>query len=208
MAFTYFFRDLQTLQMIIDHMLPSIRGRTHINVWSAGCAMGQEPYTIALLLKEHMGAMIFRNVRILASDIDHSDLFGDIIRKGSYPYVELKRIPEEFFTKNFTPDPDKDGNFIIAEDVRNRVTFKRHDLLTCNPPGNNFSLISCKNVLLHFTEEQRIKVIKMFHDTLVDGGFFLTEQTQKMPSELTDLFEQVVPHAQVFRKLPANSRSR
>ncbi len=207
MAFTYFFRDLQTLQMIIDHMLPSIRGRTHINVWSAGCAMGQEPYTIALLLKEHMGAMIFRNVRILASDIDHSDLFGDIIEKGSYPYVELKRIPEEFFTKNFTPDPDKDGHFIIAEDVRNRVTFKRHDLLTCNPPGNNFSLISCKNVLLHFTEEQRIKVIRMFHDTLVDGGFFLTEQTQKMPPEVAGLFEQVVPNAQVFRKLPANSRS-
>lgn len=207
MAFTYFFRDLQTLQMIIDHMLPSIRGRTHINVWSAGCAMGQEPYTIALLLKEHMGAMIFRNVRILASDIDHSNLFGDIIRKGSYPYVELKRIPEEFFTKNFTPDPDKDGNFIIAEDVRNRVTFKRHDLLTYIPPGNNFSLISCKNVLLHFTEEQRIGVIRMFHETLVDGGFFLTEQTQKMPPEVADLFEQVVSNAQVFRKLPANSRS-
>jgi chemotaxis protein methyltransferase CheR len=207
MAFTYFFRDLQTLQMIIDHMLPSIRGRTHINIWSAGCAMGQEPYTIALLLKEHMGAMIFRNVRILASDIDHSDLFGDIIGKGSYPYVELKRIPEEFFTKNFTPDPKKDGHFIIAEDVRNRITFKRHDLLTYIPPGNNFSLISCKNVLLHFTEKQRIKVIRMFHETLVDGGFFLTEQTQKMPPEVAGLFEQVVPNAQVFRKLPADSRS-
>ncbi|RQD79696.1 MAG: chemotaxis protein CheR [Methanocalculus sp. MSAO_Arc1] len=207
MAFTYFFRDLQTLRMIIDHMLPSIRGRTHINVWSAGCAMGQEPYTIALLLKEHMGQMIFRNVRILASDIDHSNLFGDIIGKGSYPYVELKRIPEEYFARNFTPDPDKNGHYIIAEDVRNRVAFQRHDLLTLIPPGKNFSLITCKNVLLHFTEEQRIKIIRMFYESLIDGGFFLTEQTQKMPTELADLFEQVTPNAQVFRKLPASSRS-
>ncbi|MCQ1538718.1 chemotaxis protein CheR [Methanocalculus taiwanensis] len=203
MAFTYFFRDLQTLQMIIDHMLPSILGKTHIDIWSAGCAMGQEPYTIALLLKENMGAMIFRNVRILASDIDHSNLFGPIIAKGSYPWGELKRIPDEFFTKNFSPDPDKPGNFILSDEIRNRVTFKRHDLLTCKPPKDNFSLISCKNVLLHFTEEQRIKVIRMFHEALVDGGFFLTEQTQKMPPQCEDLFEQVIPYAQVFRKLPA-----
>jgi MCP methyltransferase, CheR-type len=207
MAFTYFFRDLQTLQMIIDHMLPSIRGRTHINIWSAGCAMGQEPYTIALLLKEHMGAMIFRNVRILASDIDHSDLFGDIIGKGSYPYVELKGFRKSSLQRILLLIRKKTEHFIIAEDVRNRVTFKRHDLLTYIPPGNNFSLISCKNVLLHFTEEQRIGVIRMFHETLVDGGFFLTEQTQKMPPEVADLFEQVVSNAQVFRKLPANSRS-
>lgn len=207
MAFTYFFRDLQTLQVMVDHMPPPPNGKRSIDVWSAGCAMGPEPYTIALLLKQRMGEAAFQNVRILASDIDHTNNYGRILKKGSYPFEELERIPEEYFTRNFTPDPDQKGHFIVAEDVRNQVTFRRHDLLTLSPPGNNYSLISCKNVLLHFTEEERIKVIRMFHETLVNGGFFLTEQTQKMPSELGDLFEQVVPHAQVFRKLPGRSRS-
>jgi len=59
----------------------------------------------------------------------------------------------------------------------------------------------CKNVLLHFTQEERVKVIKMFHDTLIDGGYFVSEQTQKMPAELENYFEQIVPNAQIFRKV-------
>ncbi|MCP1661414.1 MAG: chemotaxis protein CheR [Methanocalculus sp. MSAO_Arc1] len=203
MAFTYFYRDLQTLEVMIDHMLPSLNGKRTIDIWSAGCAMGPEPYTIALLLKENMGAMDFSRIRILASDIDRTNNYGAILIQGRYPFEELERIPNEHFTRNFTPDPDTKDHFIITEEVRNKVSFKRHDLLTLHPPGRNFSLISCKNVLLHFTDEERINVIRMFYESLVDGGFFLTEQTQKMPAEVADLFEQVVPHAQVYRKLPA-----
>jgi chemotaxis protein methyltransferase CheR len=202
MAFTYFFRDLQTLEVIIEHILPSLRGRRNIDIWSAGCAMGQEPYTIALLLKENMGPMIFRNVKIYASDIDHSNLFAAIIETGSYPEEELKRMPGEYFTRYFSPDPKRPGNFIIAEEIRKRLIFQRHDLLTLRPVRDQFALISCKNVLLHFTEEERVKVIRMFYDSLVDGGYLLTEQTQKMPPELSHLFEQVVSHAQVFKKVP------
>jgi chemotaxis protein methyltransferase CheR len=61
----------------------------------------------------------------------------------------------------------------------------------------------CKNVLLHFSEEQRIRVLKMFYDALDDGCFLITEQTQKMPAEMDGFFEQVVANAQVFRKVPA-----
>ncbi len=67
MAFTYFFRDLQTLDMIRDHALPHLRTRRYIHVWDAGCAMGPEPYSIAIILRENMGQMIFRNVKIHAS---------------------------------------------------------------------------------------------------------------------------------------------
>ena len=62
-------------------------------------------------------------------------------------------------------------------------------------------LIVCKNVLLHFNERERIKVIEMFHDALAEGGFFATEQTQKMPKELESMFEPVVSNAQLFRKV-------
>ncbi|WAI02321.1 CheR family methyltransferase [Methanogenium organophilum] len=201
MAFTFFFRDLQTLQTIIDYMLPSFRSRRFINIWSAGCAMGQEPYTIALLLRENMGQMIFRNVKIYASDIDTYETFGKIITEGSYPENELQRMPRDIFAKHFFPDENKPGNYQVSDEIKKRLVFQKHNLLSFEPFRNNFSLIVCKNVLLHFTEEDRSRVIRMFHGSLEEGGFFLTEHTQKMPEDVEHLFEQIVPNAHVYRKI-------
>jgi chemotaxis protein methyltransferase CheR len=200
MAFTYFFRDYQTLEMIRDHVLPVIGCRRFINIWSAGCAMGQEPYTIAIILRENMGPMIFRNVKIFATDIDTSNLFRKIIESGSYPWQELQRIPPELFSKYFSPDKEREGYCKISEDIRRRLIFERSDLLGLRPVHLNMGLIVCKNVLLHFTEEERIAVLRMFHDALDDGCFLIMEQTQKMPEEMEPYFEQVVCNAQLFRK--------
>jgi len=200
MAFTYFFRDMQTLEMIRDYAIPTLRTKSSIRIWDAGCAMGPEPYSLAIILKENMGNMIFRNVRIFATDIDGSNLFKDIIEKGEYPREQLDRIPREIFYRYFEPSGEPDV-YRISEEMRKSVNFKKHDLLTLKPVEKDFSLIMCKNVLLHFNYEERIAVIKMFYENLVEGGFFVSEQTQKMPPELSRYFEQVVPNAQVFRKI-------
>jgi len=86
------------------------------------------------------------------------------------------------------------------------VKFMKHDLLTLVPVEKDVGLIVCKNVLLHFTQEERIKVFKMFYDALSEGGFLATEQTQKLPEEVKYLFEPVVSNAQVFRKLSTGGR--
>jgi len=199
MAFTYFFRDVQTIEMILEHALPHLRTRLYINIWDAGCAMGPEPYTLAILLRENMGYMQFRNVKIKASDIDESNQFGNIIGKGIYPREQIERIPEDYLEKYFTSDKNKE-NYTLIEDIQKSVTFEKHNLLSLKPVGKEFGLILCKNVLLHFNEEQRVEVIKMFHDSLMQGGFFATEQTQKLPAECEELFERVVSNAQLFRK--------
>lgn len=203
MAFTYFFRDLQTLNLICDHALPVLRGHRSIHIWDAGCAMGQEPYTLAILLRERMGYMYFRNVKIMATDIDGSDLFEQIIRNGVYPADQVERIPEELFPKYFEPAPQGSA-YQISEEMRKALQFQKHDLTSLQSVGKDFGLILCKNVLLHFSEQQRIDVIKMFHASLIDGGFFATEQTQKLPEEVKHLFEPVVTNAQLFRKIPVN----
>ncbi len=200
MAFTYFFRDMQTLEVIRDLVLPPLRTRRYIDVWDAGCANGPEPYSIAIILRENMGHFQFRNVRIHASDIDESKIFGDIIDKGIYSEEEVKRIPKEILGRYFGPN-GKPGYFQITEEIRKSVTFQRHDLLRLKPSRADFGLVVCKNVLLHFKEAERINVIQMFHRVLSDGGFFVTEQTQKLPVELRHLFEPVVSNAQVFRKV-------
>lgn len=200
MAFTYFFRDLQTLEMICKHSLPMLRSRQYIKIWDAGCAMGPEPYTLAMLIREQVGQMYYRNVQISATDIDGSNLFDEIIKDAAYPRNQVERIPKEIFDKYFVPD-EKEDHFRIIDEIKRSVTFQKHDLLSLVPIGKEFGLILCKNVLLHFNESQRIEVIKMYYDSLIEGGFLAMEQTQKLPIELEHLFEPVVSNAQLYRKV-------
>lgn len=200
MAFTYFFRDLQTLEAIRDHALPDLKTKKFINIWDAGCAMGQEPYSLSMILNESMGYMYFRNVRILATDLDGSNLFEEIIAKASYPEEQIQRVPKGLFSRFFSPD-DVKGYYKLNEEIRRSVTFKKHDLLTLIPPESGFGLIMCKNVLLHFTEAQRLHVLQMFHEALLEGGYLALEQTQKLPSEAKSLFEPIVSNAQIFKKI-------
>lgn len=200
MAFTYFLRDMQTLERIVEHVVPYTFGRSRVRVWDAGCATGQEPYSLAMMFAETMGNFGFKNLRIESTDIDDCSLFGDIIRTGVYKEEDIKRMPSDLFGKYFKP-ADKPGCFTISELLRSRIEYKKHDLLSLKSIGEGFSLILCKNVLLHFEYPERIEVIKMFHSSLAPGGFFATEQTQKMPKEISHLFERVTSDAQLFRRL-------
>ncbi|RKY08976.1 MAG: chemotaxis protein CheR [Planctomycetota bacterium] len=200
MAFTYFFRDMLTLELITKYVIPQVKGHRHIRVWDAGCAHGPEPYSVAIMFRENMSHFMFRNVKIYASDIDTSSRFGEIIVNGVYPEGEIKRIPSEirkkYFSKNGRP-----GYYEISDEIKSCLTFTQHDLLSLTPVATDFNLIVCKNVLLHLKPKERVDVIKMYHDVLVPGGFFVTEQTQKMPMELESHFQQVVGNAQLFRKV-------
>jgi len=200
MAFTFFFRDQHTLDYSIQHLLPYVSGKSKIKIWDAGCASGQEPYTFAILLAEKMGKFSFKNVEIHATDIDISNQFGKIITTGIYAYTELQRIPEDLFAKYFTKCEDASDNYQIVYELRSKVKYKREDLLSYVPTSNDFSLIICKNVLLHQSYEQRIKILEMFHSSLSDGGLLVMEQTQKMPEQLSGKFELLAVNAQAYRK--------
>jgi len=200
MAFTYFFRDMQTLEVAADNFVPAVMGRKYVHIWDAGCAMGPEPYSLAIILAEKMGTFAFRNVRIDATDIDESNLFKDIITNGIYPEEQLRRIPGEIFSKYFEKDVEP-GYFRVISKIRKCLSFQKHDLLSFKPIGENYSMIVCKNVLLHFKEAERIEIINMFYKALTGRGYLVLEQTQKLPDELTGLFEQINTNVQVFRKI-------
>ena len=200
MAFTYFFRDLQTIELAVKHFLPYAVGRKRNHIWDAGCAMGPEPYTLAIILAENMGRFAFKNIYIDATDIDESNLFGPIISEGVFPEAEVKRVPKPIFEKYFCRF-NGDDRFQIDPAIRSRVSYQKHDLLSLKPIREGFSLVLCKNVLLHFKYEQRIDVIRMFHKALAAGGLFAMEQTQKLPEELTHFFEQITNDGQIYRKI-------
>jgi chemotaxis protein methyltransferase CheR len=200
-AFTFFFRDIQILDLVIHHLLPGSIGRSSIHIWDAGCAMGQETYSLAVLLAESLGYFSFRNVRIHATDIEENPAFGETVRSGIYGEEELKRIPDGLLAKYFQPLNDG-RQFQAIGPLREKITYEKHDLLSLKPAGINFSAILCKNVLLHFRAEERIEVIRMFRDSLAPGGFLAMEQTQKMPAEMEWGFQKVAPNGQIFQKMP------
>lgn len=217
MAFTFFFRDSQTLELAIDEALPGLCGRAFIHVWDAGCAHGPEPYTLAILLRERMSDYVFRNVRIHATDVEAG--FAAQVASGVFAEAEVQRVPPEILAKYFRPvaaaeagnhaapwsprenQEGRRGYVEVVPELRAKVAFTRHDLLSLQPPREDFSLIVCKNVLLHFDEMQRVEVLRMFHDALQPGGVLVMEPTQKLPEPLASCFEQVASHVQVYRKV-------
>jgi chemotaxis protein methyltransferase CheR len=162
--------------------------------------MGPEAYTLAILLAGRLGRFAFRNLRIDATDIDETGQFEGLVRQAVYPSGELERMPPGILEQYFEPD-GASGGYRLASQIRASVRFQRHDLLSLREIDGGFSMVVCKNVLLHFSHAQRVEVIRMFHRSLGPGGYFVTEHTQKLPAETAHLFEQVVAHGQLFRKL-------
>jgi chemotaxis protein methyltransferase CheR len=202
MAFTFFFRDQQVLEKVVDHLLPILSGRSHPRIWDAGVAMGQEPYTLSIMFAERMGHFAFKNLRIDATDVESSGQFARMIEEAEYPKEELSRLPEGILEKYFEPD-GKPGYFRVIDTIRRPISYQRHDLLSFQEIGQGYSLVLCKNVLLHFQLAERIDVLRMFHRALAPGGLFATEQTQEMPTEIAPLFERVISDGQLFRKVEA-----
>jgi chemotaxis protein methyltransferase CheR len=201
MAFTFFFRDEQILSMAVEKLVPFTVGRSNVRILNAGCAMGMETYTFAILLAEKMGKFALRNVKIHAVDIDNENVdFGKTVTEGIYHKEHLQRIPEELFKKYFSP-ADTPDHYIISQDLRNLVTFEKYDLLSLKPLRNDYSLIICKNVLLHFNYSQRIDVINMYHNMLLPGGLLAMENTQAMPEELKDKFLKLLDYSQLYEKI-------
>jgi len=200
MAFTFFMRDQPTLEHAADHMIRYASGRSRIKIWDAGCAMGQETYTVAMIFAQKMNQFGFKNLRIDATDFDSANNFGDIVNAAAYPSEELQRTPSELLGKYFEPS-ETPGHLRVVDQLRNRVFFQYHDLLSLKPIGFDYCLVVCKNVMLHFQYPERVEVFRMFHQALAPGGYLATENTQKLPQEVEHLFTQVVPDAQLYKKV-------
>lgn len=197
MAFTYFFRDIETIKEAVALARPLVK--KSLCVWNAGCASGQEPYSIAIALAEALSLQEFNRVEIIATDIDISNRFAKIIKEGLYPRSDLARLPADIFKKYFI-EQDNSPDSQIIPDLRNKVKYLRHNLLTENAVGQDFTLVISKNTLMHFTPLERRTTIKMFHANMQVGAVLALGQVQDLPLVIEDLFERVSKTNLVFVK--------
>ncbi len=201
MAYTSFFRDTDALKAIGDIAIPALAHWRSIRVWDAGCATGEEPFTLAILFASKLRPFPFRNLDILATDYEESSFpqFAEQIRSGQYSRKDIFWVPQEHRELYFEPTENPEV-FQLTQEIRDRVRYIQHDLLTLVPPETGQALIVCKNVLMHFTPEFQVKVLEMFHQALVPGGYLALDGSQALPDSFLHRFPRVEAGLPLFQK--------
>ncbi len=200
MAFSYFFRDSEALECTVTHLKDRFTDCDSVKVWDAGCAYGQEPFSFAMLLHHKIGEKDYSKLDLISSDIDISNRFAEFIEQGIYPENQLTRMPRELFEKYFT-DLNSNKNYQISEEIRNNVSYIKHDLLSLVPVAKNLNAIISKNTTMHFEEPLKTQVFEMFYNSLNDDGILTLGQPQDLCPSMNELFIQIEPRTLVFRKI-------
>ncbi|MEA2709698.1 MAG: two-component system, chemotaxis family, CheB/CheR fusion protein [Phycisphaerales bacterium] len=197
---TGFFRDTATWDFVAKDLIPRIlknkKNGEPIRIWSAGCATGEEAYSIAMLLNEALGPAEFeRRVKIFATDLDDDAL--NQARQASYSAHQVEAVPEELLKKYF----EKSGlRYVFHKDVRRALIFGRHDLLQ-DAPISRVDLLTCRNALMYFNTEAQARVMERFHFALSDNGVLLLGKAEMLFTRLT-LFTPLELKMRAFMKVP------
>ena len=168
-----FFRNADKFGLLESDIIPYLLKRSDsLNIWSAGCSIGAEPYSLAIIMKELTPG---KKHRILASDLD-IEIIGKA-KRAVYTADEIRAMRADRKVKYFTKTPD--GKFALKPEIKMCVDFKRHNLLK-DPFESNFDLILCRNVVIYFTEEAKAELYKNFFKALKPGGILFVGGTESI----------------------------
>lgn len=202
---TSFFRDAVAFRALEEVALPSLTGRGTqcLRIWSAGCAAGEEAYSIAMLLLERLGGAINRwEVTILATDIDAKALA--CAREGVFSRAQVEGIPPQWREQYLAPEG---RGFRVQPALRQLVVFKEHNLLS-DPAYCDLDLVLCRNVLIYFTPDAQIRVLTGFYEGLNEGGFLLLGKPEATVGGAMGLFHCVDSRARLYRKAMCHGTAR
>jgi len=194
-----FFRNPTTFEYLRDRVLPTLirrqrqSGQRELRIWCAGCAGGEEPYSLALLLHE-MGPLDF-SLSLLGTDIS-----PDILRRageGLYEPQRLAELPERMRERYFITEGNR---YRLDENIRKMVRFQRHNIMTDDefPPSD---LILCRNVLIYFSRQEQDRIVGHFARVLSTGGFLVLGRAENLMGGPRTLFESENARERIYRRL-------
>ena len=204
---TAFFRDPACWEYLAEQVIPKIisskKPGEAIRIWSAGCASGEEAYTLAILLAEALGKEAFRErVKIYASDVDEEALAQ--ARHATYPARDLQATPGNLRKAYFV---QTEGRYSFDPDLRRSVIFGRHDLVQ-DAPISRLDLLVCRNALMYFNSETQTRILARFHFALNEGGYLFLGKAETMLHQ-AHVFKPVeVKHRIFTRTSQSNLRDR
>ena len=195
---TGFFRDAETWECVAEKVIPDVVATNApddpIRAWVAGCASGEEAYTVAMLLCEAVGDEAFRQrVKIYATDADNVALAE--ARRARYPAEALAGLPEGLAERYFAPDG---SHAVFRKDLRRTVIFGAHNLVQ-DPPISRIDLLSCRNTLMYFTHGTQAHVLAQLHFALRPTGYLVLGRSEALATR-TKLFTPFDLKRRVFRR--------
>jgi chemotaxis protein methyltransferase CheR len=203
---TYFFRDPIVFDLLEGHLLPGIilkrrTGERRLRIWSAGCATGEEPYSIAILLRRLIPDIQDWSITLLATDINPHCLAR--AREGLYGKWSFRNVPAWVISRYFKKTDE--GQYALSLDIRKHVTFAYHNLAGDTYPAianntNAMDIIFCRNVFMYFSQERRGLVAEKLSQCLIPGGLLVVSPAE-MSAALGALFSSLPhPGAAIYRK--------
>jgi len=215
---TEFFRDPSFFERLRINILPSIIDNCRltgsqtpeIKIWCAGSATGEEPYSIAILVRELLNAdqnaMNLSSCRlgIFATDINSSSI--GISQEGIYEETSLKNVTQNLLSRYFqrvspkVPHSSTARFYQVSEDIRKSVDFHVADLTKTEPPATDFDMILCRNVMIYFDRESREKLIDKFHKALKPHGYLAIGQSEVLMGKLLGKFRSIYLRERIYQK--------
>ncbi|WP_295441359.1 chemotaxis protein CheB [uncultured Thiodictyon sp.] len=195
---TQFFRDPDAFQALAQQVVPRlIQGRpadAPVRIWVAGCASGEEVYSLAILAREHLERIESRRaVQIFATDLDAQMLAA--ARVGRYPLTIAEHVSPERLARFFVREGQR---YQAVKALREMCIFSPHSLIR-DPPFSQLDLISCRNVLIYFSAELQSKLVPLFHFALRPGGFLFLGPAEGLSGSHA-LFETIDKSSRIFRR--------
>ncbi|MBI9068210.1 MAG: hypothetical protein JEZ09_13030 [Salinivirgaceae bacterium] len=207
---TYFFREKKALDYLEFEYLPRLiktrnASNRHLKIWSAGCASGEEPYSIAILLKRIIPDLKDWDITILATDIN--SVFLEKARKGIYTKWSFRGMPESFKTKYFKQD--ENNNYHINQSVKNMVDFSYLNIASDSYPSatnktDKVDIILCRNVLIYFSADGIKNVTSKLYESLVNDGVLLVSPVEVSPIISQKFNNFVYKGFTIYNKGPKN----
>ena len=198
---TKLFRNWETFASIERHVIPALWARpdSTIDVWSAGCASGEEPYSLAILFHRYAAArgelQALSRVSVVGTDIDRASLAA--AERAHYADAAFADTPDELRGAYFSAD----APFTPRADIRAMVRFQRRDLLRESPPAPRLHLIACRNVIIYFDRQTQEALFRRFQEALVPGGFLVLGKVETLLGAPRSGFVAIDPRERIFRRL-------
>lgn len=202
---TGFFRDAPAwslLQVLIAKRLVAGGASDSYRVWSAGCASGEEPYTLAMILAELLGPTAYaERVKIYATDVDDEALSQ--ARLATYSEKAVEGVPAYLLEKYFTR---AGASFVFNKELRRAVIFGRHDLVQ-DAPISRIDLLTCRNTLMYFNAETQTRILNRLHFALNDDGILFLGKAEMLLTH-ANLFSPIDLKLRVFGRTKGRARER
>jgi chemotaxis protein methyltransferase CheR len=199
---TEFFRDPDFFRAVRTELVPRLETYPSVRVWHAGCATGEEVYSMAILLAEEG---LLDRCQIYATDFNPAAL-----ERGKNGIFAIDRMRE--YTQNYQKSGGRAsfadyftaryGSVIFDPSLRRRISFFEHNLVTDGPPGE-MHLVVCRNVLIYFNRKLQTRVVRLFRDSLIPGGFLCLGTKESLEfTGVAPAFQNAVPGQRIYRLRP------